>query len=79
MGHKLAGTVLSTLAGHTDEVRSVAWSPDGRRLASASVDGTVRLWDATNGKRLATLKDHTSCVVGGLVARWPPAGLCRFR
>jgi WD40 repeat protein len=38
------GTALRTLAGHTDLVSSVAWSPDGKTLASGSLDQTIRLW-----------------------------------
>ena len=41
---KLNGTLLTTLKGHTEEVKSVTWSPDGQTLVSASADNTVKLW-----------------------------------
>ncbi|KAK3307177.1 NACHT domain-containing protein [Chaetomium strumarium] len=47
---------LQTLEGHSDWVNSVAWSPDASRLASASRDKTVKIWDPTTGQCMATLE-----------------------
>ncbi len=58
-----SGEVLLTLKGHTSAVMSVAFSGDGKRLASAG-DQTVKVWDATSGEELLTLKGHTSTVMG---------------
>ncbi|KAI1357191.1 WD40-repeat-containing domain protein [Xylaria arbuscula] len=53
---------LQTLEGHTGSVKSVAFSPDGRTLASASDDQTVRVWSADKGNCLQTLEGHTDSV-----------------
>ena len=50
------------LHGHAGVVHSLAYSPDGRTLASASWDYTVRLWDPATGKSLSVVKGHTQKV-----------------
>ena len=47
---------LQTLEGHSGGVRSVAFSHDSARLASASDDSTVKIWDASSGECLSTLR-----------------------
>src|SRR5205085_417677 len=54
--------VQLTLKGHTGPVSSVCFSPDGKRLASASRDRTVRVWDAQTGQEALTRKGHTGQV-----------------
>ena len=61
----------AVLTGHTSTVQSVAWSPDGKTLATGSRDKTVRLWDPATGKTLRTLTGSDDWV---LSVAWSPDG-----
>jgi WD40 repeat protein len=54
--------VHQTLEGHSDCVSAIAFSLDGKLLASASWDCTVRLWDSATGAVHQTLEGHSDCV-----------------
>src|SRR5262245_35618349 len=51
------------LANHVQSsVNTVAWSPDGRRLATGSFDNTARIWDAASGAEVVLLRGHSSFI-----------------
>jgi WD40 repeat protein len=52
-------------------VNSVAWSPDGKRLATGSSDKTAKVWDAASGQELLTLRGHDGSVTS---VAWSPNG-----
>lgn len=58
-------TLVSTLLGHRgSRVQSLAFSPDGSRLATASADATVKVWSLTTGKLERALTGYASGMVG---------------
>src|SRR5579859_7912671 len=66
-----AGKAQLELAGHTDLVYSVAWSPDGTRLATTSEDKTALIWDPVTGRALMELAGQQAAVTAVV---WSPDG-----
>ncbi len=69
-------TAPADYSGHTAPVRAVEWSPDGTRLASASQDGTVLVWNATTRHLLMSylVQSSTAYADGTLSVSWSPDG-----
>ncbi len=69
---------ITAYHGHTSTVFAVAWSPDGTRIASASQDGTVQVWNATTGQPLISypVPSSTAYADGTLSVAWSPCSTC---
>ncbi len=65
------GTTIFTYRGHSARVSAIAWSPDGKRLASASDDKVVQISDGRNGNTLLTYDGHSGELY---TVAWSPDG-----
>jgi len=64
LGWIAEGLSPRTIFAHDDWVWAVAFSPDGKTLASGSSDGTIKVWDLARGMEVQTLRGHTEHVAG---------------
>ena len=59
------GHLMLTLKGHTDAVNSACFSPDGKKILSASCDSTLKMWNSEDGDLLQTFSGHHAPVSWG--------------
>ena len=72
VAHVPLGRPLTTYRKHSAAVLSVAWSPDGKKIASASADKTVQIWNATSKNPTLVYRNHARSVSA---VAWSPDGL----
>jgi WD40 repeat protein len=58
------GKVLCNLIGHAGSIPAIAFAPDGKAIATAGIDRTVRIWDARTGREILRLRGHDEMVTG---------------
>jgi serine/threonine protein kinase len=62
---------LLTYRGHSDRIHTLAWSPDGERIASSSLDESVQVWDAVTGENILIYRDNS---LQAAAIAWSPDG-----
>lgn len=67
------GTLIYVYRGHRDYITALAWAPNARRIASASADQTVQVWDALTGRNAFTYTGHSDIVDA---VTWSADGWC---
>lgn len=66
-------TIYRTYSGHTNQVITLAWSPDSKKIASADNRGSIQVWDITTGNHIYTSQSHST---GVLAIAWSPDCAC---
>ncbi len=65
----IIGTTYRTYNGHTNQVITLEWSPDSKKIASADRRGSIQVWDITTGNHIYTSRSHST---GVLAIAWSP-------